>query len=157
MAILPISNNQFNTTVTLSKRTSNIFTFNTRNTFVDKNIRLRVDVQSASVMLSATANATVNSVEQFFDADSDTFKINGTGTLRGTVTLLVQRAGWLAATANPKGVPVSNTLYLDNLIELPKIQLGTSFSSASGAVKPIIETSNLAGNFINAASGNATT
>ena len=155
MATLPISNNQFNTTVTLSKRTSNIFTFNTRNTFVDKNIRLRVDVQSASVMLSATANATVNSVEQFFDADSDTFKINGTGTLRGTATLSVQRAGWLAATTNR--VPVSNTLYLDDLIELPKIQLGTLFSSASGAVKPIIETNNLAGNFINAASGSATT
>ena len=155
MATLPISNNQFNTTVTLSKRTSNIFTFNTRNTFVDKNIRLRVDVQSAITMLSATANATVNSVEQFFDADSDTFKINGTGTLRGTATLSVQRAGWLAATTNR--VPVSNTLYLDDLIELPKIQLGTSFSSASGAVKPIIETSNLAGDFINAASGSATT
>jgi hypothetical protein len=106
-------------------------------------------------MLSATASATVNSVEQFFDADSDTFKINGTGTLRGTATLSVQRAGWLAATTNR--VPVSNTLYLDDLIELPKIQLGTSFSSASGAVKPIIETSNLAGNFINAASGSATT
>ena len=157
MATLPISNNQFNTTVTLSKRTSNIFTFNTRNTFVDKNIRLRVDVQSAITMLSATANATVNSVEQFFDADSDTFKINGTGTLRGTATLSVQRAGWLATTNIPPRVPISNTLYLDDLIELPKIQLSTTFTSAFGAVKPIIETSNLAGNFINAASGSTTT
>lgn len=80
---------------TLTKQTGTVLTISTKDTYVDKDIKMTLGVRSGSISTAATGSSTINTATFNYNSDNGNFDITGSESLTGTSTVTVGTAGWI--------------------------------------------------------------
>lgn len=135
MAILDSTTANWSKLFTITKATTSVYTLQTAGKYVEKDIKLTMNVRSATVTLAVPGSATISSINIGYNSTAGNFSATGSASLTGTATLGVTQAGWIGS-GSTAAISGSSTLSAT----IPKIGIKADISGTT-SVTPVINRS----------------
>lgn len=123
---------QWTNSTTLTKQSGTILTIATKNKFVDRDIKITLGVRSGVASVSATGNATINSIGFTYNSNDGSFNVSGSKALTGTASVTVITPGWINSINNGT---TTGTATIDANVDM--IHIGADMSGTA-KVTPVI-------------------
>lgn len=123
---------QWTNSTTLTKQSGTILTIATKNKFVDRDIKITLGVRSGVASVSATGNATINSIGFTYNSNDGSFNISGSKEVTGAASVTVTTPGWINSINNGT---TTGTATVDANVDM--IHIGANMSGTA-KVTPVI-------------------
>lgn len=123
---------QWTNNTTLTKQSGTILTIATKNKFVDRDIKITLGVRSGVASVSATGNATINSIGFTYNSNDGSFNISGSKEVTGAASVTVTTPGWINSINNSTTTGIAT---VDANVDM--IHIGANMSGTA-KVTPVI-------------------